>query len=206
MSNTIYANHSQRFLLPPAIENWVSPKHPARFIRKFVECINLKEIGFKERESEEGRPNYSNELLLSIWLYGHFEKIYSSRALEKCCHDHMGFIWITGMNQPDHNTIWRFFHNNRSLIKSIFKQSVKLAIKSKLVGFALHAVDRTKVYADVSKKRSMHKKELEVLLSRLDESIEEIITDIDKVHQEEIDEPEYTLPIELRDEKNLEKV
>lgn len=206
MYNTIYPNYNQQFLLPPSIEDWLPLDHPARFIREFVESINLSELGFKERKSEEGRPNYSNELLLKIWLYGHFEKIYSSRDLEKACYNQIALIWLTGINYPDHNTIWRFFHNNRASIKNVFKQTVKVAIRSDMVGFALQAIDGTKIYADVSKRRSIHKKDLNALLSKLDESLDEIVSEIDEIHNNESSQPEYKLPRRLQNKENLKKL
>ena len=203
MSKEIYADYSQQFLLPPSLEDWVSSDHPARFLRLFVESLKLNELGFRERESEEGRPNYSNELLLKIWLYGYFCKIKSSRELERACRNEMPLIWLSGMNYPDHNTLWRFFRNNRSSIKSIFKQTVHLAVKNDMVGFALQAVDGTKVLADASKQRSFHKVDIKRLLSCLDELLEERLSEIE---EQESNLPEFRLPEDLQDRRKLQKL
>ena len=61
MAKEIYADYRQQFLLPPSLEDWIPSDHPVRFIRMFVESLNLNELGFKERESEEGRSNNSDE-------------------------------------------------------------------------------------------------------------------------------------------------
>lgn len=87
---------------------WVKKEHPVRFIREFVESINLREYGFVEKKSEEGRPNYSNKLLIKIWLYCYYEKIYSSWQIERACMNQLPLIWLITMHYPDHNTIWRF--------------------------------------------------------------------------------------------------
>jgi len=206
MSKEINADYSQQFLFPPSLEDWVSSDHPVRFIRLFVESLKLKDLGFKERESEEGRPNYSNELLLKIWLYGYFEKIYSTRELEKACKDRMALVWLTGMNYPDHNTIWRFFKKNRDCIKNVFKKTVHIAIDNDLVGFAIQAIDGTKIYADASINRALHKNDLEKLLSKLDESLDEIVEEISVVEQKESSKPSYTLPERLQNKHNLSKL
>ncbi len=206
MYNTIYPNYNQQFLLPPSIENWVPSDHPVRFLREFVDMLDLPKLGFKERKSEDGRPNYSNELLLKIWLYGYFEKIYSTRDLERACKNQMPLIWLTGLNYPDHNTIWRFFHTNRKLVEEIFNQSIKIAYRNGMIGFVLQAIDGTKIYADASKCKSIHKKDLKELLSKLDEALSEIISKIDAIEKNESSKPEYKLPRKLQDKRNLKKL
>lgn len=206
MAKEIDADYSQQFLLPPSLEDWVSSDHPARFIRLFVESLKLNELGFRERESEEGRPNYSNELLLKIWLYGYFFKIKSSRELERACRNEMPLIWLSGMNYPDHNTLWRFFRNNRSSVKMVFKQTVQLAVKNDMVGFALQAVDGTKVLADASKRRSFHRGDIKRLLSCLDEVLDERLSEIEKQEELELNLPEFRLPEDLQDKKRLQEL
>lgn len=206
MGNEIKADYSKRFLLPPSVEDWVPDDHPVRFIREFVESLDFSELDFKRRIKKKGRPNYSNDLLLKIWLYGYYEMIYSSRKLEKACLNNMPMIWLTGMNYPDHNTIWRFFRRNREVLKGIFKQTVKIAVKSDMVGFAVQAVDGTKIKADSSKYRSIHKADLKELLSKLDESIEEVLLKIDETEDNERYQPGYHLPKRLQDKDNLRKM
>jgi transposase len=205
MSYEIEADYSKRYLMPPSVEEWVSADHFARFIREFVDNLNCTELGFKARKCIQGRPNYSTSLLLKVWLYGYFEQIYSSRKLEKACRDFMPLIWLTDMNYPDHNTIWRFFKNNREAMKGVFKQTVKLAIKSDMVGFALQAVDGTKIKANKSKYRAVHKRDLEDLLSKLDESVEQVVKTIEGTEEQESDFSSDKLPKDLCNENALKK-
>lgn len=206
MSKEINADYSKRFLLPPSVEDWVPSNHPSRFLRLFVDSLDLKALGFRERESEEGRPNYSNELLLKIWLYGYFYKINSSRNLERACLHEMPLIWLTGMNYPDHNTLWRFFRKNRSYLKRVFKQTVHVAVKSDMIGFVLQAVDGTKVLADVSSRRSIHKVDVKKLLSKLDAILEERLSEIENQEKEESSQPGYGLPKSLQNKKKLQSL
>jgi len=206
MVKEIEADYSQQFLLPPSLDDWVLSDHPVRFIRFFAESLDLRGLGFKERESKEGRPNYSNDLLLKIWLYGFFEKVTTSRQLERACRNFLPLIWLTGMKYPDHNTIWRFFDKNRLSIKEVFKQTVQLAVKNDMVGFALQAVDGTKIMADVSKRRSFHRKDIKKFLSKLDESLEETLSEIEEREKSESGQPGYHLPKHLQDKVKLRSV
>ena len=203
MNLEIRADYNQTFLFPPSLEDWVPKDHPVRFIRLFVESLDLETLGFKGRESEEGRSNYSNDLLLKVWLYGYYERIRSTRGLEKACKNQLPLVWLTGMNFPDHNSIWRFFHKNIKNLKQIFSQSVKLAHKFNMVGMVLQAIDGTKIMADVSKNRSLHKEDLIKYLKKLDESIDEVIEEIKSKESQETGLSGYQLPLPLQDKKKL---
>lgn len=202
----IKADYSQSFLFPPTLEDWVPKDHPARFIRLFVESLDFEALGFKIRESDEGRPNYSNDLLLKVWLYGYYEKIRSTRSLEKACKNQLPLVWLTGMNFPDHNSIWRFFNNNVKALKQIFSQSVKLAHKFDMVGLVLQAIDGTKIMADVSRNRSLHKQDLTEYLKKLDQSIDEVIEEVKSKESQESGLPGYQLPLHLQNKTKLKEL
>lgn len=203
MSYQIKANYEQNFLLPPSIEDWLSIDHPSRYIREFVEGLSLSELGFKVSTNEEGRPYYSSDLLLKIWLYGYFNKFRSSRQLEKQCKESIGLIWLTGMNYPDHNTLWRFWKDNKLSLKKIFKESVTIAMKLDLVGMVLQALDGTKIKSYSSKRGAQNKSRVEELLKSIDKSIEEMEKEVE--NNEQIEEGEYKLPEEIQDKKKLQE-
>jgi transposase len=92
MSQSIRADFSQTYLMPPSLEDWVSADHPARFIRDFVSSLDFSELGFKPMEAGTGRPPYAVDLLLSVWLYGYIHRIRSTRDLERACREHISLF------------------------------------------------------------------------------------------------------------------
>ena len=197
MTREIRADYSQTFVLPPSLEEWVGPDHPARFIRDFVESIDFEALGFRTPMGDTGRPPYSNQLLLSAWLFGYLQKIRSSRRLERACRDNISLLWLTGMNSPDHNTLWRFFSNNKKALRSVFRQLVGVACSSGLVGLVVHAVDGTKIRSRSSDKSAWHQEELKALLESVDASIDEAMSQIES--SEVTESGEYRLPDALVD-------
>lgn len=197
MSNEIRADYRSQMVLPPSLEDWIPSDHPARFIRDFVDSLDLAALGFKQRKSEEGRPSYAPDLLLKVWLYGYFDRIRSTRALERACLEHISLIWLTGMNYPDHNTLWRFVRDNGEAIREVFVQGVRVAAMADLVGMVVHAVDGTKIRAQASKWTAHHRKILERALSELEASIEEMLTEVEASEEQEVGD--YRLSEQLED-------
>ena len=192
MSHEIRADYNQAMMFPPCIEDWVGDDHPARFLRSLVDSLDLKALGFRVPDSDVGRPAYASDMLLEIWLYGYFNRIRSTRKLEKACREHMGLIWLTGMKTPDHNSLWRFMDSNRKAMSQLFKQSVQIAAKCKLIGMVVNAIDGTKIRAASSREGVLSSEGLEKLLERLDRSIADFMTEIERLEREETGE--YRLP------------
>jgi len=201
MSEEIRANYAQVDLFPQALEDWVPKDHPARFIREFVDALDLVELGFEQRESEEGRPNYAADLLLKVWLYGYLTRILSTRELERACREHLSLLWLTGRHAPDHNTRWRFWRENRAALRQVFRAGVKVAAEQGLVGRLCHAVDGTKIRVASSREGVEHRSQLERALGRVEVSIREMERAVEGAEARE--EGEYRLPEGLQEAQQL---
>jgi transposase len=173
MRQVLVADYDQMMLLAPTVEDWVGPRHPARFIREFVAALDLRELKLDTLERSEGGIAHDPALLLQAWLYGYLRKIRSTRALENACREEMGFVWLTGNHRPDHNALWRFWQEHREGIRALFRQSVKVALELNLVGLAVQALDGTKIAAASSGRGGFDRAHLLKLCARLDEQIAE---------------------------------
>jgi len=180
MSYEKYANYDQQWMFPPTLEDLLPKDHPARMIREFVDAQNLEELGFRVRSSEDGRPNYSSDLLLKIWLYGYVTKVRSNRGLERACLESIGMLWLSGMQSPDHTTLFRFWRDNREGIRKLFKQLLRVAASLDLVGTVLHAVDGTKILSPASEYKAWHRTSLEKAMRKLDQAIDEIMKETER--------------------------
>jgi len=171
MAQPVAPDYGQQFLFPPALEDWVPPDHPARFLREFVDQLDLPALGFVMPSASEGRPPYAPSLLLKIWLYGYFHRIRSTRKLEAACREHLALLWLTGLIAPDHNSLWRFWSENKKGLRQIFKQSAQLALRVGAVGLVLQALDGTKIEACASGHSGWTREYMEKLLAALDAAL-----------------------------------
>ena len=147
MRRILRADYEQEHLLPRTVEEWVGPRHPARFIREFVGSADLAGMGIVEPNPEEGGMCYARELLLSVWLYGYWRKIRTTRKLEEACANDLGFIWLSGNHRPDHQALWRFWKAHRGAVREFFKHTVRVAMALELVEMVTQVVDGTKILA-----------------------------------------------------------
>jgi transposase len=90
----------------------------------------------------------------------------SCRKLEGACRDQIPYLWLTGWQHPDHNTLWRFYRDHRGAMRGLLKGTVATALKLNLMDLAVQAVDGTKVVANAAKDRTHNAKGLQKLLER----------------------------------------
>ena len=202
MSYEKYANYDQQWLFPPSLEDLLPEGHPARMVREFVEALDLDQMGFRVRVSEDGRPNYSANLCLKVWLYGYMTKVRTTRPLERASKNDIGMLWLTGMNAPDHTTLWRFWRDNRKAIRKLLKQLLETAVSLDMVGLVLHAVDGTKIFSQASEQEGLHRQTLEKKLKRLDEAIHEMMKETQQAAKHG---SEWQMPEPLRKRQQLKE-
>ena len=177
-------------------------RSPARFLREFVDQLDLPALGLAIPVAVEGRPPYHPSLLLKIWLYGYFQRVRSTRKLEAACRDHIPLLWLAGLIVPDHNSLWRFWRDHKKALRAVFKQTVQVALHTGAVGLALQALDGTKIEAAASGHSGWSKEHMEKLLAALDGALDQ--TEL-KVLEEnaDLDGPGPRLPAGLAQRQAL---
>ena len=151
--------------------------HPARFVAEFVDALDREgwtEFGVEIDGDPLGAPAYHPRALLCTWLYGFMTGVRSCRKLEAACRDQIHYLWLTGWQQPDHNTLWRFYQRHRQGMRGLFQRTVRTAVALELVDLAVQAVDGTNVSANAALDRTYSEERLCRLLERVDRAIEDL--------------------------------
>ena len=192
----------QIWMLPPTLDELLPLDHPARFVAEFVDALGRdgwSELGVEIGGDPLGAPAYHPRALLSVWLYGFMTGVRSCRKLEAACRDQISYLWLTGWQHPDHNTLWRFYKGHRQAMRKLFERTVRTAVTMKLVDLAVQAVDGTKVVANASLNRSYDAEGLRGLLDR----VERAIGDLEAQNEAGEDTAAAHLPEELADKEVL---
>ena len=170
-------NREQAWLLPPTLGDLIPADHPARFVAEFVDALDRHawiELGIGPDGEPLGAPAYHPRALLSVWLHGFMTGIRSCRKLEAACRDQVTYLWLTGWQHPDHNTLWRFYQAHREALRKLLKYTVVTAVELGLVDLAVQALDGTKVGANAAGDRTHDTAGLGRLLERTEAAIAEL--------------------------------
>ena len=194
----------QAWLLPPTLDELIAANHVARFVAVFVDALESAawtELDIMPDGELLGAPAYHPRALLSVWLYGFMTGVRSTRKLEAACRDQAPYWWLTGRQQPDHNTLWRFYEENRDGLRHLLRRTVRTAVMAGLVDLAVQAVDGTKVAGNAAKDRTYDEAGLQRLLERTEAAIADL-----EAQNKSGDEPlPPRLPERLADAKVLEE-
>ena len=167
----------QTWLLPPTLEELIPADHPARFVAAFVDALSRADwqaLGVGPDGEALGAPAYHPRTLLGVWLYGFMSGVRSARKLEGACRDQLPYLWLTGWQRPDHNTLWRFYQAHRAGLRRLLKRTVQTAVRVGLVDLAVQAVDGTKVGGNAARERTYDVAGLARLLGRTETAIADL--------------------------------
>ncbi len=195
-------NRDQSWLFPPTLDELLPDDHPARFVAEFVDGLDQAdwaEMGVELDGDPLGAPAYHARALLSVWLYGFMTGVRSSRKLEAACRDQIPYLWLTGWQHPDHNTLWRFYQAHRGAMRTLMKCTVGTAMEMGLVDLAVQAVDGTKIQGNASRERTYDAVGLQKLLDRTEAAIAEL----EAQNEGGDDPPPPRLPEKLRQAQGL---
>lgn len=199
-------SRDQTWLFPPTLDELLPVDHPARFVAVFVDALDRVAwtgLGIELDGDPVGAPAYHPRALLGVWLYGFMTGVRSSRKLEGACRDQVPYLWLTGWQHPDHNTLWRFYQAHRQTMRQLFRRTVRTAVTMGLVDLAVQAVDGSKVAGNAAKDRTYDMDGLKRLLERTEAAIQ----DLEAQNETGGDPPPPHLPKELvRAERLQEQV
>ena len=186
MAHLSGTDRSQLLLLPEAVDDYVGPDNPVRFIEAFVDGLDLTAAGFERVAAKEtGRPGFDPADMLKLYIYGYLNRVRSSRRLEAEAHRNIEAIWLLRRLKPDFRTIATFRRVNRSAFRKVFREFVILCRQFDLFGRELLAVDGTRIKAVNNKDRNFTRAALSKFLREADEKLSDYMKRLDDGDAEE---------------------
>lgn len=182
-------NPNQLLLLPPSLEVFIDPNHPVRIVNQVVDTIDLDPLVATYKGG--GCSSYHPRLMLKVLIYGYLTNTYSSRKIEEALHQNVHFMWLSGMQYPDHNTINRFRSDRlKDVLKQVFSQVVQLLIKSGHVNLKEVYLDGTKIEANANRYTFVWGRAIKTSKERIKRQLKDLWSYAESVARDELENNE----------------
>jgi len=176
---------NQIMLIPPTLEEMIDAHHPVRIVNKVIDQIDIDPLFSKYKGG--GTTSYHPRMLLKVVVFGYLSNIYSSRRMEAALKENIHFMWISGMNTPDHNTINRFRSERlKGVLKQVFGEVVELLVAEGLVNLKEVYIDGTKIESKANRYTFVWGKAIKTNKERIQRQLKELWEYTQQLAQEEL--------------------
>jgi transposase len=178
---------NQAYLFPPSVEDFIPETHPVRVVNQVIDKIDLDPLVASYKGG--GTSSYHPRMLLKVLVYAYLSNIYSSRKIEEALMQNVFFMWLSGMNKPDHNTINRFRSDRlKDTLKSVFTQIVLLLAEQGIINLKELYTDGTKIEANANKYTFVWGGAIKTSKERIRQQLDELWAYAQKIATEEMND------------------
>ena len=180
-------NQNDSLLFPPCLGDFIEDNDPVRVLDAIVNNLDISPIEATYKAG--GCNSYHPCMLLKVVLYAYLQNIYSGRKMEQLLKRDVHFMWLSGMQRPDFNTINLFRkHRLAGFIDNIFTQVVEMLVEAKFVSLEVQYIDGTKIEANANKYTFVWKKSTQTNQHKIDVKVRSILREAERVLDMEIKE------------------
>lgn len=205
-TKVVFKNYTpnQVTLLPPSLEELIDKDHPVRIVNQVIDRIDIDPL--VEKFKGGGTSSYHPRMLLKVLVYGYVNNTYSSRRMEAALKENIHFMWLSGMNKPDHNTINRFRSDRlKDVLKTVFGKVVELLLEAGHVSLKEVYTDGTKLEAQANRYTFVWGNAIKHNKSKMEEQLKELWAYAERIAAEELKDetPESFAPISANQVKEV---
>lgn len=174
-----------QLVLPLNLEGLIPTDESVRLLSHLLEELDYHSL--YQAYSHEGRnPAVEPSLMFKILVYAYSQGIYSSRKIEQACRRDINFMWLLAGNKaPDHCTIARFrTHFLSEACEGLFGQLARILLESKEISGENIFIDGTKIESRANKYTFVWKKAIGKHEARMQQQLQEQISEINREHME----------------------
>jgi len=155
MPKVVFKDYNQGLvcMFPMSLDEKISSNAPIRLVSQVVDNLDISRIINTYKGG--GTSAYSPRMLLKLVVFFYLNNVFSCRKIEKQNLENIHYMWLSGMQTPDHNTI-NSFRSDR--LKPFINQVVLLLVEMGYLSLDVVYVDGTKIesYANGSAPLTNH--------------------------------------------------
>lgn len=195
-------------MLPPNLEDLIDKNHPVRIVNQVIDRINIDPLLKKFKGG--GTSSYHPRMLLKVLIYSYVNNTYSSRRMEAALKENIHFMWLAGMNKPDHNTINRFRSERlKEVLKTVFGQVVELLAQAGQLSLKEVYTDGTKLEAQANRYTFVWGNAIKTNKAKMEQQLKELWAYAEGIAAEELKDgaPESFAPVDAQQvRETIEKI
>ena len=195
-------------MFPPSLEELIDKNHPVRIVNQVIDRIDIDPLLKKFKGG--GTSSYHPRMLLKVVIYGYVNNTYSSRRMEAALKENIHFMWLSGMNKPDHNTINRFRSERlKDVLKTVFGKVVELLAEAGQVSLKEVYTDGTKLEAQANRYTFVWGNAIKTNKAKMEQQLKELWAYAEGVAAEELKDqtPESFAPVSAQQvSETIEKI
>jgi transposase len=164
-----------------SLDDMVDAENSVRAIDAIVDMMEgVRHMFIYSTPATTGRPPHDPMRMFKLYCYCYFEKIRSSRNIEKECTRNVEAMWLMDGIVPDHKCIADFRRNNSDAIKAAFAEFTALCVALGLLDGRLVAIDGSKFRANNSRRKNITVGKVKKKLKYYREKMEEYLCELDE--------------------------
>lgn len=178
-------NSDQLFLLPPSLEELIPQDHVVRIVDNVIDKIKIDPLINKYPGG--GASSYHPRMMLKVLVYAYLSNTYQSRKIEQAVKSDINYMWLAGMQRPDHNTINRFRSQRlKGVLKEVFSQVVLLLAEEGVLDIKTMYLDGTKIEANANRYTFVWGNSIKYNKERIQKQLKELLEYAEEVTKEEL--------------------
>jgi transposase len=194
-------NDQQMVMLPISLQDQLVPGTLEHTISEVVDKhMDLSVFDARYRNDLTGAAAIHPKILLKVILLAYAKGLLSSRQIERACRENILFIALSYGYPPDHSTIAHFISSMQNEIETLFANVLLLCDELGLLGGTHFALDGVKLSANVSKEWSGTFDELQRKREKLQEKLQQVMTE----HLQADQQPEIVIERQRKRERRLQ--
>ena len=132
-----------------------------------------------------GQPPFNVEMMVTLLVYSYSVGVFSSRKIAAACERNLAFLAIVGSERPDFRTISEFRKHHAAAMRPLFIEVLRIAGELGMVKLGNLSTDGTKIEANASRHKAMSYGYMGKELARLENEIEQLLAQADRVDTEQ---------------------
>ena len=178
MAKVVFKSYNQNdnLLFPPCLGDFIAENDPVRVLNAIVDRLDISRI--ESSYEGGGASSYNPRMLVKVVFYAYLQNVYSGRRMEQMLRRDVNFMWLSGMQTPDFNTI-NLFRKNRlaDVVDDIFTQVVQMLVAGEFVSLDVQYIDGTKIEAAANKYTFVWKKATKTNQGKLDRKVKAVLAE-----------------------------